>query len=196
MSVSNDMFLIDNRTDSGSIPEITNIDNLVDYMIAHPDQVWRNVVITDIRTPTFSFDIDYNQRTNPFNSPLDMHFILSCKNLPVGSKVALNCEKPGPNPMINMEKSFIPNSLSQDLGMVSSVPSNWKGTITCNYKANGISSPKEWLIDLHVVYFVNSNHGAFSNAKSVDELNIPSHLREGIGPQKGIVLESHRVVGQ
>lgn len=196
MSGSNDMFLIDNRTDSGSIPEITNIDSFANYMIAHPDQVWRNVAITDIRTPAFSFDIDYIQRANPCDNPLDIHFILACKNLSLGAQVALNCPQPGPNPMIKLEKSFTSNFDSQDLGIVSSIPSNWKGTITCNYWANRALSMREWLIDLHVVYFVNSAHMAFPNAKSVEELNIPSHLREGIGPQKGIVLESHRIVGQ
>lgn len=196
MSETNDMFLIDNRTESESIPEITNIDNFVAFILAHPDQVWKNVILTDIRTPKFSFDIDYNQRSNPYNSPLDIHFLLKCKNLPIGAQVALSCQKPGPNPMINLKNTFISSSETQELGIVSSVPSNWKGNITCSYCALEAPSFREWLIDLHVVYFVNSNHWAYSNAKSVEELNIPLHLRKGIGPQKGIILESHRVVGQ
>lgn len=208
MSDTEEISLEENLKDSSE--EITNetgiqvasnsqfgdIDSFALHVLKNPDSIKKEVAITSNNAPSFSMNITYNQGHNPGSTPLDMHFILSCKSLPIGSRVSVNTPQSGPNPKIKMDKSIITNSYSQNFGMVSSVPSNWNGIINCNYYGNGSLVTESWVINLQVVYFVNSDHTIYPFALSAKELNIPKNLISGIGPQKGIIIGSYKIIGQ
>lgn len=189
------LYLFEENNKNNIISIAGDIDLFTQFISTHPELVTPNILITNYKTSSFSVNIQYKQGRNNDNIPRDIHFILSCYNLPIGAKVSLKNNNTTRIPEIKSEFE-ITNSALQSFGTVASIPSNWKGEISYNYHSYRGSALPEWFIDFKVIYFVNPNHSAYNFASSAEELNIPVSLRDSIGPQKGIVLGGHRTVGQ
>jgi hypothetical protein len=173
------------------IPDAGDIDSFAEFISKNPNYGWRNVTIVDKDTPDISIPVDYDQGTVGG----EMRIILTCKYLPIGSAVAFTCPTPGPKPLINLVRTDIVNPESEVLGVVSQIPSNWKGIITYHYWSNGKKPLKGFEISLDVIYLVNPEHSLYEYAHKAEAF-LPKHMLASIGPKKAIRLGSHSTWGK
>lgn len=173
------------------IPTTTNVIDFGKFISTNRSYGWRNVTVTDRNCADFSQSIFYDHGETPHT----MHFILSCKDLPVGAEVALDCSEPGAVPPIHMNRTKI-TSQNQDLGIICNVPGGFKGEITYYYWANGKIPGDNFEINLHCVIFTSQQHPLRQYAKHYEELGfslskkIQQNMRigESIGPEYAIIL--------
>lgn len=176
------------------IEDIKNIDDFGEFISTNRSFGWRNISVTDRNSPQWSMPVHYEQG----DTGSVMHFILSCKNAPVGTEVALSCPSGGPNPPIHMPRTKITEP-NQDLGVICDVPANFSGEITYYFWSNNIQGGANMEIALHAVYFVQDDHKLCQYAKHHKELGFKFSneqcrqlkLGKSIGPEKGIILGQH-----
>ena len=175
------------------IPAVSDVPNFAEFISKNRSYGWRNVTVTDSKSPSFSMPVEYEQGDVAY----EMHFILSCTGLPVGSEVAFECPMTGPSPAIRMNKTKItmPN---QDLGVVCHVPAHFKGTITYSYWANGLAPAGEFEISLHPVIFVPKGDSLYQYSKPLEDMGFQGSLKKmlGIGPEQAIVLGEYTTHGR
>lgn len=173
------------------IPSSSNITDFGKFISENRSYGWRNVSVVDYNTADFSRTIDYDQGKEGY----DMHILLTCKGVPIGSEVAFDCPTPGPTPLIHLSRTKITEN-NQDVGTVCHIPADFSGKITYYYWANGKMPGEDFNITLNCVVFVPENHALYQYAKHYEELGFSLHkslrdeLRIGgsIGPTRGIIL--------
>lgn len=173
------------------IPTASDVTDFGKFISTNRSYGWRNVTVIDRNSADFSQSVSYDQGTQAHT----MHFILSCKDVPVGAEVALDCVTPGPKPLIHMNRTKVTSS-NQDLGIVCEVPAGFKGEITYYYWANGKMPGDNFEINLHCVVFTSEQHPLREYAKHYEKLgfSLPKQLRqsmrvgESIGPEYAIIL--------
>ena len=173
------------------IPSASNVTDFGKFISENRSYGWRNVTVIDRDSADFSETQEYDQG----DEGCEMHIILSCKDLPIGSEVAFDCPTPGPSPLIHMSRTKITEN-NQDVGIVCNVPAGFHGNITYYYWGNGKLPGDNFSITLNCVVFVQANHVLYQYAKHHEELgfSFPKSLRDelrlggSIGPQRGIIL--------
>lgn len=171
------------------IPKASDIESFGKFISTNRSYGWRNVTVVDRNTADFSQSVDYDQGDTGY----DMHIILSCRDVPVGAEVAFDCPAPKVNIHMKRTKITTPN---QDLGILCSIPANFKGEITYYYWANGKKPGDNFKIDLHCVVFTRESNALYPYAKHYEELGfkLSRNVREGmrvgdsIGPERAIIL--------
>ena len=169
------------------IPHTGDIQSFSKFISDNPDFAWRNVAVVDSGAPTWTTTVEYNQGTQAS----EMHFLITCKNVPVGAGVAFSSGTPGPNPVVNLPMTNVTDDQSFIAGMVSSVPANWNTNISYSYFAHGTTPKKGFSITMNAVYIVPPDNELFERAATAEELGLPENLAAAIGPQKGIIVGSH-----
>ncbi len=174
------------------VPKTGDIDDFASFISTNPNYAWRNVTVIDRNSPTASIDVHYDEG----NLDAEIYFMLTCKNLPIGSEVMFSCPTTGPEPLIHMEKTKITNPQNQVFGVKCHVPSNFVGDITYSYWANGLKPSKDFSITLEAIYIPNEN-------SRLHELGVckPLHTfglqdepaANGIGPKVGVRVGQHRM---
>jgi hypothetical protein len=173
------------------IPKTGDIDDFAKYISNNGGMCWRNVALVNKDIPTFEKNVKYDQ--GPTGALI--HFLLSCKNVPVGAAVAFSCGTPGPQPPINLNKTTITNPYSQDVGMATNVPDNFSSYITYQYWSMGTKPPPGWEIKLQAIYIVPADHKLYDIAQPLESFKIPADQIAKIGPQKGIRVGAHTTQG-
>jgi len=105
----------------------------------------------DTNSPNFKFDVAYEQGSEGG----EMEFLLVCKNVPIGSTVGFESNRPGPNPPIFLPPTKVVAFPSFTVGEISQVPANYSCVITCAGVING-TPPANVSIELRVAYIVGS----------------------------------------
>ncbi|HWZ16072.1 MAG TPA: C1 family peptidase [Mucilaginibacter sp.] len=177
------------------IPQTGTIQDFASYIANNRGMGWRNVVVVNNGSPTFTQTVNYTQGTQA----AQMAVIITCTNVPVGAQVAFSCGTPGPSPAINLPKTTVTNSGSFIVGVSASIPANWSSGISYSYWGNNTTPLPGWTIGLTVVYFVNPQNKLFGQSLSFAELGLideAAHrmvLKDGLGtgPIKGIIVGGH-----
>ncbi|WP_224242432.1 hypothetical protein [Hyalangium gracile] len=174
------------------IPPTGSVNDLTQFIIENPGFGWRNVSLTDAGAPTFTTPVGYQQGSDGGQ----MLFLLECKNVPAGASVAFSSGTPGPDPLIDLQKTTVPaNNGSWATGIISTVPANFETTISYSYWANGTTPAPGWSITLTVQNFVPSNHSLYNRLLTPHQLGVPRSLVKTIGARKGLAIGSHTTRG-
>jgi hypothetical protein len=185
---------VSTKDNPNKIPDTGDIQDFSKFICNNPGFGWRNVSVVNADSPTFTQTIEYEQGT--IKAP--MKFCIECTNVPVGAEVAFSCATPGPQPVINLDKTTVTNSESFIVGMSSNVPKNFKSNISYSYWSNGKKPLKGFKIRLYAIYLVATDnelydfamdHPTFSVA-----LNSEDEFNRAIGPTKAIIVGAHESV--
>jgi len=174
------------------IPSTGSVSDFSEFILSNPGFGWRNVSLTDAGAPTFTTSVAYQQGSD--RAPI--LFLLLCENVPAGAAVAFSAGTPGPVPLIDLEKTVVPqNNGSFAAGMHADVPGSYSTNITYSYWANGTSPPPGFKITLVAQYYVDSKIHLYDRLLTPHELGVPHSLRSQIGPQRGLTIGSHTTIG-
>lgn len=171
--------------------DISDMHALAEYMLEHPNMVWRNVVLVkkDIPTFTHSFNLDTQDASGKVRMGLD------CKNITVGSSVAFSCGTPIPSgPDKGKTIELVKTEVTQPdmfLGTTELIlPENFKTSVSYSYWAK---TPIQagWDVSFDAILIVPQSHRLYDRVPMLSELGYPEGFttdldREGI--DKGVRL--------
>ncbi|MGV1046937.1 MAG: hypothetical protein ACOYD4_00220 [Solirubrobacterales bacterium] len=179
-------------THANEIPTILQLPDFSKWVSENRGMSWRNInVVTDPAAPTFSVDVLYEQG----ETTEELSLLLKCENIPAGCDVGFTCGTPGPKPPIQLSRTKLTNPGVEIVGITTTIPANFKSSITYSYWANGNVLPANAKITLEGVYVPPAGSELADLGQDLESLGFPPELRAqaevGVGPRKGIRVGSH-----
>ncbi|RKH21530.1 hypothetical protein D7Y13_04365 [Corallococcus praedator] len=175
------------------IPQVGSYTDLTAFILNNPGFGWRNVSLTSANSPTFDTTVDYTQGTEAGS----ITFQLECTNVPGGASVAFSAGTPGPDPLIVLEKTTVPqNNGSWNTSVTCDVPANYQTNITYSYWANGTTPQPGFKLRLKALSYVDQSSQFFHLLRTPQQLGASPELARRMSAQRGIVLGSHVTIGR
>ncbi|RYZ43779.1 MAG: hypothetical protein EOO71_02140 [Myxococcaceae bacterium] len=175
------------------VPQVGSYSDLTAFILNNPGFGWRNVSLTNANSPTFDTTVNYTHGTEAGR----ITFQLECTNVPGGASVAFSAATPGPDPLIVLEKTTVPqNNGSWNTSVTCDVPANYETNITYSYWANGTTPPQNFQIRLKALSYVDQGNQFFHMLRTPQQLGASAELARRMSDQRGIVLGSHVTIGR
>lgn len=173
------------------IPPIGNISDFASYIAHNRGMGWRNVVVVDKGSPTFTNSIGYNQGEMGGN----MYVAIKGISVPKGAEVTFSCGDSGPSPLINMTTPpFTATGADFLVGLPTRIPANFASNISYSYTACGTTPPPGWSVSIVVFFFAPPGHDAYARGISPHKLGIRGAALEEIGPMMAVAVGSQTMV--
>lgn len=172
--------------DPNPIPaSFSTMDDFVSYIYSHPNIGWRNVAMINANdAPTIQVPVNFS-----FTDAVQMYITIDLENVPEGTAVALDTGTQGPTPPIQINKTLVSVSPSFVVGIMSSVPANYRSTLIFSFWNQGIKIPSGAIANIRAFYVPPSGtqKHAQLNATFLEQVYGNQHLEKaGISPQQVI----------
>lgn len=102
----------------------------------------------------------------------DVLFVLSCRNVPIGSIVSCSCEQPGPEPTIELPPTAVTNAQQFALGRLCYVPAEFNGIITIRYTFFVLPLPADCSIELIALIPLSPDDKRYEQGIVLSDLNL------------------------
>ena len=169
-----------------NIPDAGTLDDFAKFVANNRGFAWHNVTMVTGNPPTWSQNIRYDQGDEEGY----IYVFLKCTNIPNGCEVAFSCGKPGPQPLINLNKTAITTYPSQAVGIYTRIPAGFSSYINYSFWANGRQIPGGASITLQAIFPMSPGHELEPFAAHLHELQGTTNvlLVTDVGPQKGLIV--------
>jgi hypothetical protein len=171
------------------IPATGNISDFATYIANNRGMGWRNVVVVNAGSPTFTSAIRYNQG----EMGGAMYVAIKGTAVPKGAQVSFSCGDSGPNPLINMAP-YTATGTDFLVGLPTNIPANFASQISYSYFANNTTPLPNWSISMVVFYFAPPGHATHARGIAPHKLGIRGAALDDIGPSKAVQVGSQTMV--